>query len=166
MKTKYLSVLACSAALALSITQWKSAIAGGYANPVYSMYNASVVEKEKTQGCDIHKASATADLVLFDDGSWSLTGPVNAVGTWAQTSPKDIWLAPARVSDLLSVVDARATEKCKQPTKSLEPTTLIKKMKLVVTPHRTGTFNMKLKGYDENGKSFSYSYTVKGLVQQ
>lgn len=164
---KKFALVFAALSLVLTIGLWKDTLyAQAYANPVFSMYNASVVEKEKTKGCKLHKAATTADLVLFDDGSWAMTGPISAVGTWAQTSSRDIWLSPTRMTDLLSVVDARASASCATPSKSVMPTVLIKKMKLTLNPHGNGTFSLKLKGFDDNGKSFSYSYTIKGTVIQ
>jgi len=91
---------------------------------------------------------------------------VNATGTWAQTSPKFVWLSVDRVSDLTQVVEARATAMCKQPVKSLMPSVLVKKLRMNISAHGVGTFQLKMTGVDEAGNKFTYGYTVKGLVQQ
>jgi len=112
----------------------------------------------------MHKATAQADLVLFDDGTFALTGPINASGTWASVDEKTAYMSVTRISDVLSVANDRATATCKQPKTALVPTVMVKKMKLVKNSHGQGSFSLKLKGLDQDGKSFTYSYTVKGTV--
>lgn len=160
---KKLSLALCAVALVMS-TVMRKPLHAAYANPVYSLYNGITIEKQKTTGCALSKKPGVADLVLFDDGTWALTGTINASGTWAAPTENVAYLAVNRMSDILSVVNDRATSTCNQPKTALTPTVMIKKMKLVKNSHGQGSFSLKMKGFDQDGKSFTYSYTIKGTV--
>lgn len=136
-----------------------------YANPVYSMYNAVSVEKETVKGCKPSKQSGTSDLVIFDDGSWAMTGVIAASGTWAQVG-NTVYLSENVASQLLQTVSMHLTSACVKPTQVLEPTVIVKSMKLVLSPHGTGKFTMKMKGYTSDNQKFTYGLSLKGIVQQ